>query len=248
MCTETSHMHRFLTRTRARHPSEGQKVLMLMHRRINVVQALEWGLFNKIQTKAARKWRGLEMKMWEGRKDRQTNLFHFGRHAPNFPLLSPKYSSFEKKRKISGRNLWQRFPPLGKVLPSLLSSSRLLTPSWSIYAEFSLHWAQRQRQTQPLIRCSPRKVRHSNHWRQEVRGSCFQNKSAALPSNRLTFYSLLLKEMIGMWTEGRSRCYECLVEEISRVGDQSGWQLTSPMVRRWLSSTLKWRIWGSGMG
>lgn len=34
-----------------------------MHRRINVAQALERGLFNKIQTKTARKWRGLEMKM-----------------------------------------------------------------------------------------------------------------------------------------------------------------------------------------
>lgn len=160
----------------------------------------------------------------------------------------PQNIDLLKKKKISGRNIWQRFPPLGKVLPSLLSSSRLLTASWSIYAEFSLHWAQRQRQTQPLIRCSPRQVRHSNHWQQEVRSGCFQNKSAALPSIRVTFYSLLLKAMIGMWTEGRSRCYECLVQEISRVGDQSGWELTSPMVRRWASSTLRWRIWGSSIG
>lgn len=78
------------------------------------------------------------------------------------------------------------FPPL------------LLASSWSIYAEFSLRGAQRQRQTQPLIRCSPRQARRSNHGQQEVRGGCFQNKSAALPSIGVTFQSLALKTIIGM--------------------------------------------------
>lgn len=119
------------------------------------------------------------MKMWEERKDRQTNLFHFGRHAPNVPLLD----ILGRGKRTSGWNIWQRFPPFGKVLPSLLSSSRLLASSWSIYADFSVHRAQRQRQTQPLVGCSPRQVPHADHRQQEARSCRFQNKSAALPRN-----------------------------------------------------------------
>lgn len=65
---------------------------------------------------------------------RQTNLFYFGRHAPNPPVYPEKNGYLKKKIKISGRKARQR---KSSPFPSLLSSSALLASSWCVSAEFS---------------------------------------------------------------------------------------------------------------
>lgn len=82
--------------------------------------------------KSQRGWRYDERRGEGTGRHSNTNLFHFSRHGPESP------PSFPRKIKTSRGNLWQLFPGLGKLLLSLLSSSRLLTLSLSIYVEFSL--------------------------------------------------------------------------------------------------------------
>lgn len=87
-----------------------------------------------------------------------------------------------EKSKISRGHEWQLFPPLGKVLLSLLSSSRLLTFSFSIHVEFfpSVS-AGTAAQTQAAILCSavPSQTKLATII-QEVCRRAFQNKSACI--------------------------------------------------------------------
>lgn len=86
-----------------------------------------------------------------------------------------------EKSTISRGHEWQLFPPLGKVLLSLLSSSRLLTFSLSIHVEFfpSVS-AGAAAQTQAAILCSavPSQTKLATI-EQEVCRCAFQNKRAS---------------------------------------------------------------------
>lgn len=163
-----------------------RKVMCLDKNKTCATKSKQRGTNQKKGEKSERGWR----QRWEetGRSS-DTNLFHFSRHGPKSPLRTRK-----DLKKNSPRIGWQLVLPVGtKVLPSLLSSARLLTVSWSLFMlSFPSVSAEAAAQTQAAILYSAvsRRTRLEREIPEVWRG-VFQNKSATPTETEL--YRLYLQ-------------------------------------------------------